>query len=215
MVSSEGACAAYYLYRRLELVGEPELSQSPGDGKRPRLRRLGLPGAAAGHTGHRDGPRRRGARCRPSWLSTSSCPPTAAPPTPSSGTRRWCKVARGRLAFSTDSFVVKPMFFPGGSIGDLAVNGTVNDLAMAGATPLVPVHRVHPGRRHRPSPTSAGSPPPWARRPRWPRSRWSPATPRSSTAAAATGSTSTPPAWAWCRTGSRSARTAPRSAMSC
>ena len=43
--------------------------------------------------------------------------------------------AGGRIAFSTDSFVVKPMFFPGGSIGDLAVNGTVNDLAMAGATP--------------------------------------------------------------------------------
>jgi hydrogenase expression/formation protein HypE len=43
----------------------------------------------------------------------------------------------GRLAFSTDSFVVKPMFFPGGDIGDLAVNGTVNDLAMSGARPLV------------------------------------------------------------------------------
>ncbi|WP_443071229.1 hydrogenase expression/formation protein HypE [Streptomyces sp. NBC_01476] len=42
----------------------------------------------------------------------------------------------GRLAFSTDSYVVKPMFFPGGSIGDLAVNGTVNDLAMSGAKPL-------------------------------------------------------------------------------
>jgi hydrogenase expression/formation protein HypE len=42
-----------------------------------------------------------------------------------------------RLAFSTDSYVVKPMFFPGGSIGDLAVNGTVNDLAMSGARPLV------------------------------------------------------------------------------
>ncbi|MDJ0346489.1 hydrogenase expression/formation protein HypE [Streptomyces sp. H10-C2] len=41
-----------------------------------------------------------------------------------------------RLAFSTDSFVVKPMFFPGGSIGDLAVNGTVNDLAMSGAQPM-------------------------------------------------------------------------------
>ncbi|WP_406142332.1 hydrogenase expression/formation protein HypE [Streptomyces sp. NBC_01089] len=41
-----------------------------------------------------------------------------------------------RLAFSTDSYVVKPMFFPGGSIGDLAVNGTVNDLAMSGAVPL-------------------------------------------------------------------------------
>jgi hydrogenase expression/formation protein HypE len=38
-----------------------------------------------------------------------------------------------RLAFSTDSFVVQPLFFPGGSIGHLAVNGTVNDLAMSGA----------------------------------------------------------------------------------
>jgi hydrogenase expression/formation protein HypE len=35
-----------------------------------------------------------------------------------------------RLAMSTDSFVVKPLFFPGGDIGELAVNGTVNDLAM-------------------------------------------------------------------------------------
>lgn len=41
-----------------------------------------------------------------------------------------------RLAFTTDSFVVKPLFFPGGDIGRLAVNGTVNDLAMAGAWPL-------------------------------------------------------------------------------
>ena len=42
----------------------------------------------------------------------------------------------GRIAMSTDSFVVRPLFFPGGSIGDLAVNGTVNDLAMSGARPL-------------------------------------------------------------------------------
>lgn len=41
-----------------------------------------------------------------------------------------------RLAFTTDSFVVSPLFFPGGDIGDLAINGTVNDLAMAGARPL-------------------------------------------------------------------------------
>lgn len=41
----------------------------------------------------------------------------------------------GRLAISTDSFVVSPIFFPGGDIGDLAVNGTVNDLAMCGAVP--------------------------------------------------------------------------------
>ncbi|MGW7786558.1 AIR synthase related protein, partial [Streptomyces tricolor] len=40
-----------------------------------------------------------------------------------------------RLAFSTDSHVVRPLFFPGGSLGDLAVNGTVNDLAMSGARP--------------------------------------------------------------------------------
>jgi hydrogenase expression/formation protein HypE len=41
-----------------------------------------------------------------------------------------------RLAFSTDSYVIQPIFFPGGDIGRLAVHGTVNDLAMAGATPL-------------------------------------------------------------------------------
>jgi hydrogenase expression/formation protein HypE len=42
----------------------------------------------------------------------------------------------GRLAFTTDSFVVSPLFFPGGNIGELAVYGTVNDLAMRGAKPL-------------------------------------------------------------------------------
>src|SRR3982751_4536567 len=42
----------------------------------------------------------------------------------------------GEIAFTTDAFVVKPLRFPGGSIGELAVNGTVNDLAVAGARPL-------------------------------------------------------------------------------
>jgi hydrogenase expression/formation protein HypE len=41
-----------------------------------------------------------------------------------------------RLAFTTDSYVVKPLFFPGGDIGELAINGTVNDLAVSGAVPL-------------------------------------------------------------------------------
>ncbi len=41
-----------------------------------------------------------------------------------------------RVAFSTDSYVVQPRFFPGGNIGDLAVNGTINDLAVSGAVPL-------------------------------------------------------------------------------
>jgi hydrogenase expression/formation protein HypE len=44
-------------------------------------------------------------------------------------------IGGARIALSTDTFVVRPLFFPGGSIGDLAVNGTVNDLAMSGATP--------------------------------------------------------------------------------
>lgn len=46
------------------------------------------------------------------------------------------QVETGRIACSTDSFVVDPVFFPGGDIGDLAVNGTVNDLACCGARPL-------------------------------------------------------------------------------
>jgi hydrogenase expression/formation protein HypE len=45
-------------------------------------------------------------------------------------------VGAERIAFTTDSFVVSPLFFPGGDIGSLAVNGTVNDLAMCGARPL-------------------------------------------------------------------------------
>lgn len=46
------------------------------------------------------------------------------------------QIGAARLAFTTDSFVVRPLFFPGGDIGTLAVNGTVNDLAMCGARPL-------------------------------------------------------------------------------
>jgi hydrogenase expression/formation protein HypE len=45
-------------------------------------------------------------------------------------------IAGQRLAFTTDSYVVRPLFFPGGDLGSLAVHGTVNDLAMAGARPL-------------------------------------------------------------------------------
>jgi hydrogenase expression/formation protein HypE len=46
------------------------------------------------------------------------------------------EIGGSRLAFTTDSFVVRPLFFPGGDVGSLAVHGTVNDLAMAGARPL-------------------------------------------------------------------------------
>jgi hydrogenase expression/formation protein HypE len=46
------------------------------------------------------------------------------------------EIGEHRLAFTTDSYVVRPLFFPGGDVGSLAVHGTVNDLAMAGARPL-------------------------------------------------------------------------------
>lgn len=59
--------------------------------------------------------------------STSAAPPCDA---------AVLQVGSGRLAFTTDSFVIRPLFFPGGNIGSLAVHGTVNDLAMSGARPL-------------------------------------------------------------------------------
>jgi hydrogenase expression/formation protein HypE len=46
------------------------------------------------------------------------------------------KIDKNRVAFTTDSFVVDPIFFPGGNIGDLSINGTINDIVMSGATPL-------------------------------------------------------------------------------
>jgi hydrogenase expression/formation protein HypE len=45
-------------------------------------------------------------------------------------------VGAGRIAFTTDSYVISPIFFPGGDIGELAVNGTINDLAVGGARPI-------------------------------------------------------------------------------
>src|SRR5512133_274684 len=45
-------------------------------------------------------------------------------------------ISGARIAFSTDSYVVDPLFFPGGCIGELAINGTINDVAMCGAMPV-------------------------------------------------------------------------------
>ncbi len=55
---------------------------------------------------------------------------------PLDGLTRASAGAGGRLALSTDSFVIRPLFFPGGDIGSLAVHGTINDVAMCGARPL-------------------------------------------------------------------------------
>ena len=98
----------------------------------------------------------------------------------------------GRLAFTTDSFVVSPLFFPGGDIGDLAVNGTVNDLAVSGARPLwlSAGFILEEGSRW---PTWSGSSAPWPPPPSGPGSRSSPATPRWCSGARPTAATSTPP----------------------
>jgi hypothetical protein len=111
---------------------------------------------------------------------------------------------------STDSFVVQPLFFPGGSIGELAVNGTVNDLAVSGAEPkylsasfileegfpLAQLAAIVDAMAAAAAPRACRS---------------SPATPRSSSAATATAATSTRPASACCaghssRSASRAAR---------
>ena len=83
----------------------------------------------------------------------------------------------GRLAFTTDSYVVSPLFFPGGDIGDLAVNGTVNDLAVRGPGRC----GCRPGSSSRKGfrwPTWSGSSARWPPPPNGPGSRSSPATPR-------------------------------------
>ena len=96
------------------------------------------------------------------------------------------------LAMTTDSFVVKPLRFPGGSIGDLAVNGTVNDLAVAGARPLalslsMILEEGLPADDLRAEVDAIA-----ARRRRRPAWRSWPATPRWSSAATATACTSAP-----------------------
>ena len=141
-----------------------DITPAPPDA--PSFEGWTCPAAAARQPDRGDGPRRwrcdvrRAGRARlPAELQpTRRSPRSATPPCSTS--------AGGRLAFSTDSFVVRPLFFPGGSIGDLAVNGTVNDLAMSGADAAVPVGGVHPRGGHRPHPGRRRSPSGSARRPR-------------------------------------------------
>ena len=76
-------------------------------------------------------------------FSASRTPRTLAPPHDSAV----LEIGGARLAFTTDTFVVSPLFFPGGDIGKLAVCGTVNDLAMAGREAAVSQRRLHPRRR--------------------------------------------------------------------
>jgi hypothetical protein len=111
---------------------------------------------AAGHPArpHRHGPRRRRPRGRAQlideiflaafdnpWLRQGNDGAAFAIP------------AGHRIVMATDGHVISPLFFPGGDIGALSVHGTVNDVAMMGATPLLPGGQLHPRRR-----LSAGRP---------------------------------------------------------
>ena len=90
-------------------------------------------------------------------------PPRLRPATPDERAPRptppcWTLPSGERLAFSTDSYVVKPLRFPGGSVGHLAVHGTINDLAMMGARPIGDLGRLRArgGLPHRRAPRGGG-----------------------------------------------------------
>lgn len=77
-----------------------------------------------------------GGRMMHALLERVILPPFGQQPLPTRHDGAVLDPGPGRLAFTTDSYVVKPLFFPGGDIGTLAVTGTVNDLAMCGARPI-------------------------------------------------------------------------------
>ena len=135
MVSSEGACAAYYRYRRLR-DRRTWLSVGGDRGMRTKNFQLQCP-APLNDTDHIQLAHGGGGRRMHELLEKISCCRISATRRFwSATTARPCRYRGARLAFTTDSYVVKPLFFPGGDIGTLAINGTVNDLAMCGARPL-------------------------------------------------------------------------------
>ena len=239
MVSSEGACAAYYAYgRHLEPAGDRVRKPTFDATSRPSDVVLAFVANGAGRSAPcSPAP----ARCRNRTTSTSCSGHGSGGQLTADliqrlfvpafgndvlarledqatvrhrGARTACKAPR--LAFTTDSFVVRPLFFPGGDIGRLAVHGTVNDLAVGGAEPLFlsAAFILEEGLAARRPAADRRLDAARLRRGRG--RRWSPATPRSSTAARATRSSSPPRASAsFPRAGrSRSARPGPATASS-
>ena len=150
MVSSEGACAAYYTYGRLREPARPRPGVRP---RRPKLRDELVTLA------HGAGGKATRALVEGLFLEELGNPLLAP-----LGDAALLDVNGARLAFTTDSYVVKPLFFPGGDIGELAVNGTVNDLAVVRRAAARALGRLRdrgglPGRRPAPR-----SPPRWRAR---------------------------------------------------
>ena len=157
MVSPEGACAAYYNFGRLNRQRVPEAishraepAMTTGTAERGRIPAADREQQVLDRI---ERARRRRPRVREERITMSHGAGGKATQTlieaifldafrnpllePLEDAARLADGReRRRVALTTDSFVVSPLFFPGGNIGDLAVNGTVNDLAVAGATPL-------------------------------------------------------------------------------
>ena len=108
----------------------------------------------------RNGARRR-RQSQPQAGGGPVCAAALSPFTRTPGRRRSRRIRRPRVAITTDSFVVKPLRFPGGSIGELAVNGTVNDLAVSGAKGQAHGRHVCPRRRTCPRQFSKPKFAPW------------------------------------------------------
>jgi hydrogenase expression/formation protein HypE len=112
--------------------GQGEGGGVKGEGRREKGERRVVSGQSS-VVSSRQAPSPKTEDQRPSSLSSLPSPLSPRPSPPHDAAV--LPTAGGRLAFTTDSFVVHPLFFPGGDIGTLAVYGTVNDLAMAGAKP--------------------------------------------------------------------------------
>ena len=190
MVSSEGACAAYHQYRR-----RPDRVSGMAEQGAPRATAADVeawscpaplhPGEQV-VMGHGGGGRLSAELVEHLFLPAFGEAAATATPTDAAV----LELPGGlRLAFTTDTYVVQPLRFPGGDIGELAVYGTVNDLAMSGAAPValssafvleegLELEAPDRDRVRR-----------WAGRRGAPGSAWSPATPKSSSADTATAST--------------------------
>ena len=202
MVSSEGACAAHYTYGRFRSAPAAAERGTLNAARTDYVRPVDFKHGRVDMT-HGSGGRATAQLVDElfvhafdnEWLRAQN---DSAPD----------RDAAGALVIATDAHVVSPLFFPGGDIGCLAVHGTINDVAMSGAVPLylAATFVLEEGfpladlKRIVPSMAARGA--------RRPACRSSPATPRSSSRARATGSSSRRPAWAWCRTASTSAATA-------
>ena len=186
MVSPEGACSAHWTYGRFREKAAGRTSEgSRVSSERPIRRKLDFKNGVV-DLSHGAGGRAMGqmiediflAAFDNSWLRAGN-------------DQSAFDVAAGRMVMTTDAYVVSPIFFPGGDIGSLAVNGTINDIAMAGARPLylsasfiieegLPLADLDAWRRA------------WVRPRARPAFRSSPATPRSSSAARRTSCSSRP-----------------------